>query len=114
MRRAMTIPAVLLAAVTVAATPALAVYPDDQLIAHVRQAVIKHRLVDHPDCVDYVITRKLHPLIDQVELRERHDAKCGGDPGTAPRLFDVIVDRQNGQMATDASDPADGGMTMLK
>ena len=77
MRRAMTIPAVLLAAVTVAATPALAVYPDDQLIAHVRQAVIKHRLVDHPDCVDY-------------------------------------VDRQNGQMATDASDPADGGMTMLK
>ena len=107
----------LLAATTIliaSAVPALATYSDAELITRVRNAVARNKLIDHPGCVDYVITRKVHPLIDQVELRERHDAKCGGDPGSAPRLFDVIVDRRNGQMATDAADPADGGMQMLK
>ena len=96
------------------ATPAFAVYSDAELIAHVRQAVVAHKLVDHPDCVDYVITRKVHPLIDQVELREHHGGKCGGDPDTAPRLFDVIVDRTHNHWAPDATDRADGGMQMLK
>lgn len=92
---------------------ALAADTDAQLIARVRQSVVAHKLVDRPNCVDYVITRKIHPLIDQVELRERHDATCGGDPQTSPRMFDVIIDRQNGQMASDAADPADGGMQSL-
>ena len=110
MKRALAAVAILAAS----ASPALAVYSDAELISHVKQAVTAHKLVDDPDCVDYVITRKIHPLIDQVELREHHGGKCGGDPGTAPRLFDVIVDRTNGQMASDAADPADGGMQMLK
>lgn len=102
------------AAAVALTTPALAVDTDSQLIARVRQAVISHRLVDNADCVDYVITRNIHPRVDQVELREHHDAKCGGDPQTAPRLFNVIVDRKTQEMATDASDPADGGLEMLK
>lgn len=95
-------------------TPAFAALTDDELIARVGEAVVRHKLVADLRCVSFVITRKVHPSINQVELRERHDATCGGDPGTEPRLFEVIVDRMNGQMATNAADPAEDGMEMLQ
>ena len=44
------------------------------------------------------------------DLRERHDAACGGNSGTAPRLSDVIIDRTNGQMATNVADSAGGSV----
>ena len=105
-----------------AATPAWAVYSDDRLIDHVKQAVIAHHLLDHPDCVDYVITRKVQPGIDEVTLRNHGGdlpggVKCGGDPEMGMRLFDVLVDRSNGQVATDAADPSEpfpDGFKMLK
>lgn len=72
------------------------------------EAVVQHKLVAAPCCVNFVITRKVHSSIDQVELRKRHDVVCGGDP----QLFDVMVDRANGHMAKGAADPADGLMEM--
>lgn len=96
------------------ATPALAVDSDEQIIDLVRQAIIRHKLVDRPDCIDYTITRNYAPQIDQVALREHHDAKCGGDPETGPHLFNVLIDHKTHQLATDASDPADGGLEMLR
>lgn len=96
------------------ATPARAVDTDDQLIERVRRAVIRHKLVDNIDCIDYVITRNASPRVDEVDLREHHDARCGGDPETGPRLLSVMVDRRTHEMATDAYDPADGGLKMLK
>lgn len=70
--------------------------------------MVQHKLVAAPCCVNFVLTRKVHSSIDQVELRKRHDVVCGGDP----QLFDVMVDRTNGHMAKGAADPADGLMEM--
>lgn len=99
--RALAIAAMLFAA----ASPAMAVDTDDQLIDRVRGAVIKHHLYAHPDCMKYQIVRNVHTQVDEVNVRELHDAKCGGDPGTEPRLFDFIVDRRTGRLATTALDP---------
>lgn len=94
-----------LAAFVAVAAPAMAVDTDNQLVDRVRRAVIRHHLSDRSDCVNYRIIRNVHPRVDEVDVFERHDAKCGGDPGTQPRLFSFIVDRQTGKMATTALDP---------
>jgi hypothetical protein len=42
-----------------------------------------------------------------VDVRENHRPPgCGGDPGTAPRLFSVHVSKTTGAMTTDAGSPA--------
>ncbi len=105
-----------------ASTPAYAVYTDGQLIDHVKRAVIDHHLVDHPDCIDYEITRKVRKGIDEVTLRSHGGdlpggIKCEGDPNISARLFDVLVDRSDGKIATDADDPSEpfpDGFKMLK
>ncbi len=97
------------------ATPAMAAYTDQQLRERVHQAVVDHHLYAQPDCLEYIITRKAQPGVDEVELREDHDSpRCGGDPRVAHRLFEVYVDRKTGKMATDAADPVDGGLQVLK
>ena len=93
------------AAFVAMAAPAMAVDTDDQLVDRVRRAVIRYHLSDMSDCKNYRIIRNVHPRVDEVDVFERHDAKCGGDPGTQPRLFSFIVDRQTGRMATTALDP---------
>lgn len=103
-------------------TPAWAVYTDDQLIDHVRQAVIRNHLVTKPDCIDYVIRRKVTPRIDEVDLLDHTGTtaggvKCGGDPDLGVTLFSVAVDRLNNGMASNAADPGDDfpdGFKMLK
>ena len=41
-----------------------------------------------------------------VDVHEKHDARCGGDPHTAPRLFGYEVDKASGRMQID--DPVSG------
>ena len=101
MLRAMTFVAASLAV----RAPAVAVDTDDQIIDCVHQAVVRHHLYAKPDCMTYQIIRNVHPRVDEVDVFERHDATCGGDPGTEPRLFDFIVDRKTGALATTALDP---------
>ena len=105
-----------------ASTPAWAVYTDDQLIDRVRQAVIRNHLVTNPDCIDYVIRRKIKPRIDEVDLLDHTGiaaggVKCGGDPNFGVTLFSVAIDRLNNGMASNAADPGDDfpeGFKMLK
>ena len=40
-----------------------------------------------------------------VDVREKHNEQCGGDPTTAPRLFSYEIDRRSGKMKTDAAAP---------
>ena len=104
-----------IALVLTATRPARAVYTDQQLRKHVRQAVIDHQLYAHPDCMEYIVTREAKPGIDEVELREDHESiKCGNDSRAAHRLFEIYVDRKTGKMATDATDPVDGGLQVLR
>ena len=87
---------------------------DAQLEALVRSAVVKHGLVRHPECVDLDVGRDVSPGVDQVEVLERHDRRCGGDPQVRHRLFEVLVDQKTHRMATDAADPVDGTMKLLQ
>lgn len=64
--------------------------------------------------VSSVITCKMHSSIERVARWGHLDEACRGDPPTFPRLFDIIADCTNGQVATDAAEPADGGMEMLQ
>lgn len=48
--------------------------------------------VSEPDKQTYVIN-----------VREYHDAICGGDPKTSPRLFSARVEKMNGAITADAN-----------
>jgi hypothetical protein len=39
-----------------------------------------------------------------VTVREKHDRKCGGDPGTAPRRFTMEFDLKTGAAQWDNND----------
>lgn len=41
----------------------------------------------------------------RVDVREKHNAQCGGNSRIAPRLFSYEVDLRNGKMKTDAAAP---------
>jgi hypothetical protein len=82
---------------------------DDAAVAKVNDAVERHHLTKlAPDCLDYIIGDESPNGID-VDVHEKHDEHCGGDPETSPRLFSFHVD-QAGKLTTDALDPADGEM----
>lgn len=87
---------------------------DRQLTSRVKSALVSHGLVDRPDCIDFDVSRNVDPGVDQVEVIERHDPKCGGDPQIQHRLFEVLVDQKTHRMATDAADPVNGTMSVLK
>lgn len=100
-------------AVTVPAPPSSAAAAssvnDDAAVAKVNDAVQRHHLTKlAPDCLDYIIGDESPRGID-VDVHEKHDEHCGGDPETSPRLFSFHVD-QAGKLTTDALDPADGEM----
>ena len=46
-------------------------------------------------------------------VREKHDGRCGGDPNTAPRLFNIQWDAAGGRVITDARGLAAGRVDTL-
>lgn len=81
---------------------------DDAVIRQVSAAIHKHQLTTLKDaCLDYMIDDSDGATVD-IDVHEKHDAACGGDPDTSPRLFSFKLDRASGQLTTDALDLADG------
>jgi hypothetical protein len=82
---------------------------DDNAVAKVSEAVQRHHLTKlSPDCLDYIIGDESQDGVD-VDVHEKHDEHCGGDPETSPRLFSFHVDHA-GKLTTDALDPGDAQM----
>ena len=48
----------------------------------------------------------------QINVHEKHDATCGGDPNTAPRLFTLTVAKADGKVSVD--DPVSGETRVLE
>lgn len=44
-----------------------------------------------------------------IDVREIHNEKCGGDPGTAPRVFSFEIDMASGEYKTDRFSIVSGG-----
>lgn len=100
--------------VALVACPALACGDTDvQLQNRVRSALAAYSLVRQPNWVDPTITRNVDSGVDQVEVFDRHDKACGGDPAVRHRLFEVLADRKTHRMGTDAADPVNGTMAVL-
>jgi hypothetical protein len=60
-----------------------------------RDNVYKHRI--SPDCVTYGTEETTSAYFEFV-LREKHDAKCGGDPETNPVVDRYRVYRRSGKI----------------
>lgn len=81
---------------------------EDEVVGLVNAVVKKHQLTSLPEqCLSFMIQDEGGNIID-IDVREKHDDTCGGDPGVAPRLFSFKLDRVSHQLSTDAMDRADG------
>lgn len=95
------------AAASVAAVP-VQTLSDDGAVELVNAAVKKHQLTALSEsCLNYRVDHADAATVD-VDVHEKHDATCGGDPETSPRLFSFRVDRASHRLSTDALDLADG------
>ena len=45
-----------------------------------------------------------HKTYFDVDVYERHNAECGGDPETKPRLFTIRVRKRDGRLTSDVYD----------
>jgi hypothetical protein len=62
------------------------------------------KLTPVPDqCLRFVVDTGAETF--SIEMRERNDEQCGGDPKTSPRLFSFVVDKKTGSLQTDAGSP---------
>jgi hypothetical protein len=60
-----------------------------------RDGVYAHRI--SLDCITYVTEETTHDYF-QFALREKHDAKCGGDPEASPIVDRYRVARRSGKI----------------
>ena len=95
------------------ATPACAQSrPDDALAARAVAIVKKHHLSSEPiACLGFVVNRSAQPGVDDVDVREIHNTKCGGDPSVEPRLFSLYFDQKTPRVAVDQPD---GSLKVLR
>ena len=90
----------------VAALPAHAknVRSEEQAIRRVSESVARNRLTSlKPECLMFMAEKTRNGY--RVDVREKHNAQCGGNSRIAPRLFSYEVDLRNGKMKTDAAAP---------
>ena len=75
-----------------------------QAVFQVIQSVERHKLTTlKTECLMFMAEKTRTGY--RVDVREKHDAQCGGDPATAPRLFSYEIDRRSGKMKTNAAAP---------
>lgn len=53
-----------------------------------------------PECLRFDVSEP-DKQIYVINVREYHDAICGGDPKTSPRLFSARIDKSSGTITTD-------------
>lgn len=72
--------------------------PADRAVAMLRDRIVKDRPFSvSPSCVTYVAEETTAAHVT-IAVRERHDARCGGDPGTAPVIDRFRVEEASGRI----------------
>ncbi len=90
----------ILLALVSACSSAAPVQNENQAIDLVSQSIERNQLTAlKTECLMFVVENK--PTFYEVEVHEKHNQQCGGDPATAPRLFGYRVDKQTGSLKTD-------------
>lgn len=81
-------------------------YSENQAIDLVMKSIKQNQLTAlKTECLMFVVENKL--TFYEIDVREKHNQQCGGDPATAPRLFGYRVDKQTGSLKID--EPVSGG-----
>ncbi len=87
-------------------TPPAAPLTDLQMVLDARARILAAGLArDDAECLAFRILPERPDEPSRLDVLEKHNARCGGDPHTAPRLFGVEVDRATGAMRDDAASP---------
>ncbi|WP_192894341.1 hypothetical protein [Rodentibacter pneumotropicus] len=73
----------------------------DQAVDLVKKSIIKNKLTTlEPECL--LFYEGGNEIYYQIDIREKHNKKCGGDLEIAGRLFTYTVDKKTGSLKTDA------------
>lgn len=71
-------------------------------IKAVTESITEHQLTSlNIECLSFIVAADNTDSYN-IEVIEKHDDICGGDPATAPRLFGYTVNKKTGELATDA------------
>ena len=80
---------------------------DREFIERSKQAIVRHKLTKLPaEKLVFELVAEAPLGTKLLNVRERHDAKAGGDPATAPRLFGIRMEVATGVLSTDARSAA--------
>ncbi|MFZ7198475.1 hypothetical protein [Avibacterium avium] len=76
----------------------------EQAVELVQASVVKNKLSPlRLECITFVEAQTESNAPDyQIDVRENHNAQCGGDPQTAPRIMTYQVDKKTGRLCTDS------------
>jgi hypothetical protein len=68
-----------------------------------KELTIKYKLSELPlRCLFFdVLSKKFDGQI-QIDIREKHNKQCGGDPTTSPRLYSIKIEEKSGTIWSDA------------
>lgn len=73
---------------------------EDMALKKVIQSINKHKLTSlQEECLLFISNN--YDDFYEIEVREKHNNICGGDPQTEPRLFTYEVNKKTGKMQTD-------------
>lgn len=87
-------------ALWVSACASMTGYSENQAIDLVAKSIERNQLTAlKTECLMFVVANK--PTFYEIDVHEKHNQQCGGDPATAPRLFGYQVDKQTGSLKTD-------------
>ena len=68
------------------------------------ESVARNQLTSlKPECLMFMAEKTRTGY--RVDVREKHNAQCSGDPRIAQRLFSYEIDRRSGKMKTDTAAP---------
>ena len=85
-------------------TPALAASALERRIeARIKQAFARYDLLSRQEleCSTLLVRKSSNSRVARIGVYELHDRRCGGDPNTAPRRFDIEIDMRTGVVRTD-------------
>jgi hypothetical protein len=74
-----------------------------RVLQRVRSAVARNHLTKVvSQCLVFEVDDSPPTGMILVNVREKHDGTCGGDPATSPHLFSVRVSKKTNRMWSDA------------
>src|SRR5918995_4370232 len=85
-------------------TPCLAASCLERRIeARIQDAFARYDILSRQEleCSTLLVRKSSNARVAQIGVYELHDRRCGGDPNTAPRRFDIEIDMRTGAVRTE-------------